>query len=242
MKRSKKRLDWKNLKGTTGIVSLSSGNRKLKPSAETRFIIFNLPARKTCPFATKHCSGCCYACKAERIYPEVIPAREKNLAFSETDLFVPFMVSALHYVAGLKAYRAAEHITVRIHESGDFYDYEYLKKWLDIAIACKDIPNIDFAAYTKSLPYLKQARDAGYIVAGPRAPIRFTSSIWDDTDPEMITLTAELGLPTYTAGTPEEVVKAVLAGYAKCECKDCGHCRQCFAGEKACANNICEIH
>jgi len=41
---------------------------------------------------------------------------------------------------------------VRIHESGDFYNGEYLKAWL---IVCKRMPKIKFYAYTKSIPFVK---------------------------------------------------------------------------------------
>ena len=230
----------KDLTGTKAKVSLSFGNIKLVPDPEnTMFIIWNIPAKKTCPFATKHCMKDCYACKAERVYPDCLPAREKNNAFCDTEDFVPFMVEALHYLASLKNYKNAPHITVRIHESGDFKSYEYLVKWLEIAKQCKDIPNMDFAAYTKSIPYLMQAKRNGYNVSDCKAcNIRFTSSIWDDTKPERITETEILNLPTYTAFEKNNW----NAEYTKCECKDCGKCRQCFAGNKACHKTAVEIH
>ena len=233
------KITWKDLQGKNGKISLSDGNKKLVSDEFTRFLIFSLPAVKTCPFATEHCKLACYAEKAERAYPDCLPAREKNLAFTKTDEFVPFMVNALHYIAGLKAYRNAEHITVRIHESGDFYNYEYLKKWLDIADACRDIKNMDFAAYTKSTPYLMKAQKEGYNVSDCKAcNIRFTSSIWDDTKPVRIAETEYLNLPIYTAFEIESWDES----YTKCECKDCGHCRHCFAGDEACHRNAVVIH
>lgn len=233
------KITWKDLQGKSGKISLSDGNKKLVSDEYTRFLIFSIPAVKTCPFATEHCKASCYAVKAERAYPDCLPAREKNLAFTKTDEFVPFMVKALHYIAGLKAYRKAEHITVRIHESGDFYSYEYLKKWLDIADACRDIKNMDFAAYTKSIPYLMKAKKEGYNVSDCKAcNIRFTSSIWDDTKAVYIAETEVLDLPIYTAFEKESWDES----YTKCECKDCGHCRHCFAGADACHRNAVVIH
>jgi hypothetical protein len=41
---------------------------------------------------------------------------------------------------------------IRIHDSGDFYSREYLQKWITIA---NDNPNVNFYAYSKSLPYFK---------------------------------------------------------------------------------------
>lgn len=215
------------LAGKDGIVSLSFGNKKLVSSEETMFIIWSIPAVKTCPFATKHCVESCYARKAEKAYPDCLPARTKNYEFSKTDMFIPFMVKALHYMASLKAYKNAKHISIRIHESGDFYSVEYLEKWLDIAENCKDIPNMDFCAYTKSIPYLVQACKDGYNLK--ESTIHFLSSIWDDTKQERINETFEMNLPIYTAFEKGRFPE----GYTKCDCNDFGHCRQCYHGEKA---------
>lgn len=42
---------------------------------------------------------------------------------------------------------------VRIHESGDFYNQNYLDAWVKVA---KAFPNVVFYAYTKSYPYFKK--------------------------------------------------------------------------------------
>lgn len=225
-----------DLQGKSGTISLSFGNKKLVSSKETMFVIWSIPAIKTCPFATKHCAESCYARKAERVYPDCLNARNKNWEFSKTDSFVPFMVDALHYIASLKAYKKAEHISIRIHESGDFYSVEYLKKWLEIAEACKDIPNIDFCAYTKSIPYLMQACKDGYNLKNSK--IHFLSSIWDDTKQERIEETFELNLPIYTAFEKGRIP----SDYTKCDCSDCGACRQCYKGENAKQKIAVEIH
>jgi hypothetical protein len=41
---------------------------------------------------------------------------------------------------------------VRIHDSGDFYNNEYIEKWVNIAMLN---PNVNFYAYTKSIPLFK---------------------------------------------------------------------------------------
>ena len=45
---------------------------------------------------------------------------------------------------------------LRIHESGDFYNNEYFSAWLLVA---KRMPEINFYAYSKSLPYVKWAEE-----------------------------------------------------------------------------------
>ena len=162
--------------------------------------------------------------------------RTKNYNFSLTDEFVPFMVKALHYIASLPLYKKANHITVRIHESGDFYSVEYLKKWLAIADACKDIINMDFAAYTKSLPFLVQVCKEGYNLN--TCNIHFLSSIWADTKETRKQETKELNLPIYTA-----FEKGLFDhNYSECQCEDCGHCRQCFKGKKTKERIAVTIH
>ena len=227
MQKKEKAFTWKEMQGKKAKVSLSTGNLKLKSDDVTRFIIWNLPAEETCPFATPHCKACCYAKKAEKNYPGCLPAREKNLAFSKSAEFVPFMIKAIHDISSKPAYKKAQHITVRIHESGDYYNYGYLIAWLKIAMACTDIPNIDFASYTKSTPYLKKAKAAGYDI---KKYIRFNSSLWDDTEPERIEETIEMDLPIYTA---YETRAMFPKDFAECKCDNCSHCRKCFHGEKA---------
>jgi len=116
---------------------LSLGNRKLQDD----IAIFNLPHRRTCPGATPECKKYCYAQKAERLYKATLPYRELNFKTSKTKHFVKDVIAALSNIQ--HKVRA-----VRIHESGDFYNQEYLNKWVEIA---KAFPKIIFTAYTKSL-------------------------------------------------------------------------------------------
>jgi hypothetical protein len=45
---------------------------------------------------------------------------------------------------------------VRIHESGDFYNGEYFKAWIEVA---RRMPNTKFYAYTKSIPFIQKYDD-----------------------------------------------------------------------------------
>jgi hypothetical protein len=49
---------------------------------------------------------------------------------------------------------------LRVHDSGDFFNPEYLQLWLDIAYAR---PNVQFYAYTKSVSWVKAAQAAGQV-------------------------------------------------------------------------------
>ena len=109
------------------------GNRKLS------WPTFNLPAGKTCPSATPMCREKCYAMKAERMYPTVLPARERNLAESKKPGFVNAVCREIDK-------KKTKPTIFRIHESGDFYNSAYYFKWCAIA---RRNPEIRFFAFTK---------------------------------------------------------------------------------------------
>jgi len=128
---------------------LSRGNHKLPKTTA----IFNLPAVMTCPRSTPECRKYCYARKAERMYPQVLPFRLTNLALTKSSAFVTDVSKEL------KNSRTVD--TVRIHESGDFYDQKYLDKWITIA---KTFPKLVFYAYTKSFHLDFSKRPSNFIV------------------------------------------------------------------------------
>lgn len=113
---------------------IRKGNRKLPKTTG----IFNLPHLVTCPGATADCKAYCYARKAEVQYKQVLPYRYTNLALSKAKDFVANMVAE---ITRLKLR------TIRIHESGDFYNQAYVNKWTAIA---KALPSVRFTFYTKS--------------------------------------------------------------------------------------------
>ena len=121
-------------------MQLSKGNKKMTNG----FLIWNLPARKTCPGCTAICCKACYAMKAERMYPSVLPSRERNLIDSKKETFTKDMIQLIEkQIKGFKGFNGY----FRIHESGDFYNQAYLDAWKSIA---KHFPNVRFLAFTKS--------------------------------------------------------------------------------------------
>lgn len=215
-------------------VRLSKGNRKLKACKQTKFLVWNLPARKTCPFRTEHCSHDCYACKAESAYPGCLPAREDNLARTFKLSFVHDMVQTIEENAEIKSWRSADRVVVRIHESGDFYSKAYAMKWLTIArqVKADGFDNVIFMAYTKSLPYFE----------GEAVPDNFKirASIWDDTKPELVKMSQKYNI--YTAYDRETIdrMKADGVEFHECRCEDCGTCNECWSDNHKLI--VCEIH
>lgn len=103
--------------------------------------IFNLPAEKTCRNPTELCRKYCYAKKAEKLWVVSLNSRMENW----------------HCADGTSGYKFVEEMVkeiknrnkqyFRIHESGDFYNQEYLNKWFEIA---RQLPGIQFLCYTNS--------------------------------------------------------------------------------------------
>ena len=213
------------------VYHISDSNKKLIPNENTNFLIWNLPAIKTCPFATEHCKKACYALKAEKQYKKDCPkARRENLEASKSDDFVNAMVSVI--LARVRGMRK-RNLIVRIHESGDFYNKAYALKWLEIARKCEHIDGtngkkVTFIAYTKSFPYFD----------GEILPSNFSlrASIWDDTKPEQIAIILKNNWPIYTA------VESFTENdsFKQCRCSDCATCGKCW--DSTIQDIRCEIH
>jgi len=132
-------------------MELLTQNSKLKNTSKelnVRVFNFGIPAYKTasgkvtCPFADK-CVEFCYAQKGAYAWSNVKPAFEKRYELTKQDDFVKLMSEEL---------KKKKPDYVRVHDSGDYYSYDYLKKWITIA---KLHPNIKFYSYTNSVEMLK---------------------------------------------------------------------------------------
>ena len=112
---------------------LKYGNLKLNNT-----LVFNLPAsQETCGRICRNC----YAIKAQRMYPNVLPYRNRMLLASQQPDFVQRISDDINSCRKPFKY-------IRIHESGDFNSQSYIGKWTTIA---KSFPQYIFYAYTKRL-------------------------------------------------------------------------------------------
>lgn len=219
----------------------TNGNRKLKNSETTRFIIWNLPAVKTCPFRTAACEKSCYARKAERVYPQVLPSRERNYSDSLEAVFVENMIYTINRTifdarGRMKKAYAGKRIIFRIHESGDFYNLEYAQKWVEIIKYYEyRVPQLRFVAYTKSIPYFvniyRNALNApyGYHDINQCIPcnLHLISSIWDDTREGLREMTKEYNFKVYTALSAADF-EAQKTELTECTCENCATCAKCW--------------
>lgn len=210
-------------------ITLSDGNKKLKSNDQTSFLIWNLPARITCPYATIECSRFCYAGKAETAYPDVLPARLAHLEMSRQDNFVERMIFTIDTEL-MRPKNKTRKIVFRIHESGDFYNKAYVDKWVEIMRHYRNNKKIVFVAYTKSLKFFE----------GEDLPKNFflLASVWIDTKKENLDIIAKENYRIYTAFSHEDMKTA--KGYSVCRCEDCATCGKCW--NRRCKNIACEIH
>jgi hypothetical protein len=88
--------------------------------------------------------------------------------------------------------------TVRIHESGDFYDGDYLKAWMIVA---RKMPQTHFYAYTKSVPLIKKYKKE--IDAIPNLAITLSSGGKRDKDLPDVDIKE-----SKVFNTPEEALEA----------------------------------
>jgi Gene product 88 len=220
------------------LMTLSKGNKKLKDNAVVSFYQWNMLAGRkenggTCPFLTENCLASCYALKAERMYPSVKTRRTMNTEFAESEIFVNAMIEQLEFEMARKM-NQGKTLYIRIHESGDFYSQEYMNKWVEIANHFKGNRRIVFMAYTKSLPFVKQAFKK---YGDDNVNITFKSSIWDDTKEKFKKMTNDLGMSVFTALPKGELGKKYFscpsseAFKGTSKEKDCGTCKVCYVAD-----------
>lgn len=99
---------------------------------------FGIPAGRTCPGKTLRCETACYALRGRYNTKTNKAIRQRKLAATKRKSFVARMVAEINQ---------GKVSVVRIHDSGDFYDVSYIKKWIKIAKAC---PGVRFFTYTRS--------------------------------------------------------------------------------------------
>jgi hypothetical protein len=146
---------------------LLSQNSKMKQSSIPGTYNFGIPAWRaaagkagdqkgpfTCPGAGA-CAKGCFAQDGMFKTPGVQNAYEwRYEQTKDPKKFVELLEAEIKAHPNMQA--------LRVHDSGDFYSKEYLNTWLEIAASH---PKIHFYAYTKSLPWVKEAQKEGKVPA-----------------------------------------------------------------------------
>lgn len=194
-------------------IYIQEGNSVLVDNEEYGFLIFSIPARECCPFATEICKKICYGRNAQELFEHVYNSRKRNYEESLKDTFIEDIINTINYNLLRKKYEKKT-IIFRIHETGDFYSQEYLNKWVEISNRFKETDKIIFQAYTKSLPFITN-------IDLINTNIKIMFSIMPDTKEDDITLAKELGLNTFSA------IPCQLMDNIKEEKRCCGNCAKC---------------
>ena len=216
---------------------ITKGNRKLTDYTDTekgiafRYAQFNLPAKKTCPFATADCKRFCYAKRDER-FTAPKENRERSFKTSLEENFAERMIYTIETELTSKRFAGAV-MVLRIHESGDFYNKSYLEKWIKVFKAFSD-RNVIFQFYTKSFEYFAQLSNVDHIF--------LTDSV--QAGKVAISLSYDKSMPLKQYAKLLAVYNHIVMGsniYAaikadsleefrydtQCDCADCAKCGKC---------------
>lgn len=229
---------------------LFHGNKKLadydnpETGIKYRYAQFNLPAKKTCPYASRDCKKFCYARRDER-YTSVKQNRERSLEASKKSNFAECMIYTIKVAFLTARYKTATMI-LRIHESGDFYNLEYLKKWIAVFAEFIGAENIIFCFYTKCFEYLLSLSETEKEIfkkATETGLVSCSLSLDKSTTPEQIARAMKVkklfpAVNIYFA-IPESEIDTIVHD-SVCDCADCAKCGKCVhADGKTIA---CAIH
>lgn len=143
------------LKGNKKMKVLTQ-NKKMKNSSIDGLAVFNfgIPALKsaaglmTCPNAGK-CAAGCYAKSGAYLWGAVKNAYEKRLEIALSSKFTEIMTAEINKLLKRKNIKK---LVIRIHDSGDFFNAEYLAAWLTVIAR---FPSVHFYAYTKMITLFK---------------------------------------------------------------------------------------
>lgn len=136
-------------------MKLLTQNAKMQKSSTNEFTVVNwtIPAfqsktgLRTCPNAGL-CAIGCYARQGAYRFGNVASVHEKKLELTQSDNFVQEMLIEIN--KWLKK-RSVKHLKVRIHDAGDFYNVDYLNKWINIMTYFENNSKVSFYAYTKQV-------------------------------------------------------------------------------------------
>ena len=209
----------------SGNITCSQGNEKLPEDSYIARLIFSLPAKVTCLWSTAHCRKACYAAQGVYLMKTVRECQNRNYQSTLDPNWVSDMIDII--TRKIQKLTPIQTLEYRIHESGDFYSFQYFVDWIYIADFFKDFGDkVNFSAYTKALPFIdRYCQENNCSVE--ELPIHFISSIWDDTTEEMVELTKKLGLGTYSAG--------LTWAESDFTCHDglkCNECLKCYRGKQ----------
>lgn len=213
-----------------------NGNAKLTNCMDEygvwhKYMQFNVLALLDCPFKSKGCAKVCYATKGHHVFPNVKESRQRAHDYSMRDDFSEMMIYTINTEMKYSRKFQNAKVILRIHESGDFYNLKYLRKWLKIWTAFRDDEQILFTFYTKSFLYFLQlTAEEKEMLKDLQAVGRVSVnlSMDDTTSPEQRARYLQM-LATFPKSNTYYCTEDITTvKHDKiCDCKDCAACGIC---------------
>lgn len=191
---------------------------------------YNTRAILDCPFRSAGCEAVCYATKGNHIFPDVIESRIKSYNETRRADFSESIIYTINVEKQSKRYNG-NMMLVRIHESGDFYSLQYLRKWVKIWSAFNKDSGVNFIFYTKAFKFFNMLTDAekDIIRQGMKDGfIAISASLDDTTTPEQIKeyLKMQANYPLLNVYYCTEKVESIQHDNI-CDCENCAKCGTC---------------
>lgn len=205
-----------------------------------RYAQFNTRAITDCPFRSVGCESVCYATKGNHQFPSVKESRSRSHEESKRDDFPLRMEYTIRYHLNTKRYKGTV-MVLRIHESGDYYSVQYLKKWIKIWKDLEAEPVL-FVFYTKSFPFfLMLTNEEKNIIRSMMKSGRLAMnlSIDDTTTKEQMSAYLQM-VADFPLANTYRVTEKVTTSDDKCDCADCAKCGACNKARGK--EKVVEIH
>lgn len=205
-----------------------------------RYAQFNTRAIDDCPFRSAGCEKVCYATKGNHQFPSVRDSRSRSYEESKRDDFPLRMEYTIRYHLNTKRFKGTVMI-IRIHESGDFYSLQYLRKWIEIWKNLAD-ESVLFVFYTKSFPlFLMLTEEEKDIIRNMMKAGKLSMNLSiDDTTSEKQMIAYLQMIAEYPLSNTYRVTEKVSATDDKCDCSDCARCGACNKARGK--EKVVEIH
>ena len=193
-----------------------------------RYAQFNTRAVDDCPFASAGCKKICYATKGNHKYPSVKESRINSYEVSKEENFSDKIVYTIRYHLTTKRYKGCV-MLVRIHESGDFYSVQYLRKWVKIWRELFDVDSVHFVFYTKSFPFFLMLNEEDKKLINSmmkKGTLAMNLSIDDTTSKEQMIAYLKM-MAEFPLANTYRVTKHTSDSDDKCDCANCAKCGAC---------------
>lgn len=198
-----------------------------------RYAQFNTRAIIDCPFRSKGCERVCYATKGNRVFPSVKNSRSRSYEESKREDFPIRIEYTIRYHLETKHFKGTVMI-IRIHESGDFYSVQYLRKWVKVWKAFENDGSVLFVFYTKSFRFFlmlteEEKNIIRHMMASGKLSINLSMDDTTSAEQRIAYLEMLKEFPlcnTYYCTENTDTVEHDNV----CDCADCAKCGTCNKG------------